>query len=183
MFSLTQRHIKKIYKFFTHGAGEALSFIYAMPLMIIIFAFLVSTIQVGSVNERLEYIAYDACRKAIVQDNYKDAKRAAQIAANADFVDVRNADIKFVPGTVEYELYILGVDKTDPKEYTKEDLKQWRKGTYVQFIIRVKTDPPLIFFKKTRTAQIVMMIENPAGESGEYPWFDYFRTRGRGNTI
>lgn len=162
---------RKLYRFMKSGAGEALSFIFAAPCMILVFVLLVAIIQTGLVKERLEYISYDACRKAVVQDTYDKGLKAAQKCVAADFP---TSNIKYVTGSENVRIYISGL-KAEPERYSKKDKQAWKKGIYVQCIVSAKINPVFAFMKKERSSSVIMMIENPAEGTGGYPWFDYYR--------
>jgi len=162
---------RKPKKFFKKGAGEAMGFIIASPVLIMVFALLVSIIQVGMIDERLEYIAYSACRKAVTAKNYKTGAKTAEKYMESE---IGKAGLKYEEGSESITLYITGTAKK-PEDYTKKDLQKWKKGAYVQCTVRVSVTPPMVFVNGKRSSTVVMMIENPAAESGTTPWFDFYR--------
>lgn len=152
------------------GGGEVIGFLCIVPIVIFMFSVLITTLQVGKLKERLEYVAYKACRQAVVckdrnkdGDYMDDALEAAQDVTELEFE--RRSPDAFDNGTYTTELTLLSAEGEDEEDVV------WEKGRYVKCTISVDATTPLAFMSGTKYASIVMMIESPANEGGEYPWF------------
>ncbi len=149
------------------GGGEIVGFLCITPIIIFMLAVLITTVQLGSLKERLEYTAYKACRQAVVckdeddDGNYMDdAKKIAKKTAKAE---LKNSPETIVASSIKTKLELVQVEGED-------DVK-WEKGRYVKCTVSVKAKAPLAFMSGKKYASIVMMIESPANEGGDYPWF------------
>lgn len=163
---------KNMFKFLQKGAGESLSFLLMCPVLILLFALLISIIQTGLLTERLEYIAYAACRKAVVQSSYEKGIAAANAFLEKEFP---TDNIYYEKGSETIKLYIDGAESDDPSEYDKTDMKLWKKGNYVSCVVQATVKPVLVMVNGNRTASVNMMIENPASGEDGYPWFEWLK--------
>lgn len=157
-------------KFWKKGGGEVVGFLCIVPCVIFILAVLVTIIQLGSIKERLEYTAYKACRQIIVcrdadkdGDYLDDAKKIAKQIARED---LEYSTEVFEPGTVKAKVTLV----ENPDDTNGTEVK-WEKGRYVQCTVSVKVKTPIKLMNGRKSSSIVMMIESPANEGGDYPWF------------
>ena len=148
------------------GAGETVSF-----MMVTILAL----IQAAGIKQRLEYTAYTACRAAVTCKNYDDAVKTAERVAKEDLHRAQSiGKIKYVSGSEKVDLLFADEEvraSTGRPSASSADTEKWKKGQYVRCTVTVKLKTLIAFMDGERTVSIVMMIENPATEGGEYPWF------------
>lgn len=151
------------------GGAEVVGFLCIVPIVIFMFAILITTIQLGKLKERLEYTAYRACRQAVVcKDINKNGDcldDAEIIAKNIAMLELERSPDVFNFGSVSTELALLSAEDED-----EDDIK-WEKGRYVRCTVSVDATTPVAFMSGTKYASIIMMIEAPASEGGDYPWF------------
>lgn len=130
-------------KFWKRGSAESFAFICLAPVIIILFALLVSVVQAGSFKEKLEYTTYVAARAAVVSDSkdIKEAQKAAKQAAEADLAS-------------------YGADFTDLKvklSYVYGSV--WKKGNYVKCEVSVKFHGLTTLVNSRKKFSLVMAIE------------------------
>lgn len=179
-------------KYWKNGSGDIVGFLCTLPCIIIMFVFIVSIIQIGSIKERLEYTAYLACRQAVVapdrNNNGSCEDDAKKIATQTAMDDLEKSKLKFVSGSIKVKLELVD-DEKDASEAdydeipienvlsgkagnSKNNKMKWEKGNYVCCTVSVKIKSVTPFLSGIRSASIVMMIEKPATEGSDYPWFD-----------
>lgn len=161
----------KIY--WQRGSGDIVGFLCTLPCIIFMLVLLISIIQIGSIKERLEYTAYLACRKAVVASdtngNGSCMDEAKKIAKKTAIADLKKSKLKYKDGSVKIKLEL--VENKNAGSSNNSKLK-WEKGNYVQCTVSVKIKAVTPFLSGRRSASIVMMIEKPAAEGSDYPWFD-----------
>ena len=171
----------KIFKrtYWKKGSGDIVGFLCTLPCIITMLVLLISIIQIGSIKERLEYTAYLACRQAVVasdrNNNGSCMDDAKKIAAQTAMDDLEKSNLKFIPGSIKVTLELVDEDTTSKsarKNSSKKSDLKWEKGNYVQCTVSVKIKAVTPFLSGMRSASIVMMIEKPATEGTDYPWFD-----------
>ena len=171
-------------RYWQQGGGEIIGFLCTLPVIIFILVLFVSIVQIGSVKERLEYTAYLACRQAVVatdtNDNGSSMDEAKKIAKKTAEKDLKKSKLKYKNLEVTLNLvdkksssseFDTVVGTSDLSSSNKSDLK-WEKGNYCQCIVSVDIEAVTPFLSGTRSASIVMMIEKPAEEGTDYPWFE-----------
>lgn len=171
----------KIFKrtYWKKGSGDIVGFLCTLPCIITMLVLLISIIQIGSIKERLEYTAYLACRQAVVapdrNNNGSCMDDAKKIAVQTAMDDLEKSNLKFVPGSIKVTLTLVDGDTTSKsarKNISKKGELKWEKGNYVECTVAVKIKAITPFLSGTRSASIVMMVEKPATEGTDYPWFD-----------
>ena len=130
--------MRKIRKYLEKGSTEVFAFTALAPVMVILFALLVTIVQSGSLKEKLEYTTYVAGRAAVVSETYKDAKQNALKVAKAD-LDSYGADYEDLKVTLSYA-----------------SGKKWKKGSYITCEVSVK-------FKgdNKKSFSLTMAVEKP----------------------
>ena len=83
--------------------------------------------------------------------------------------DLKKSKLKYKDGSVKVKLEL--VENKNAGSSNNSKLK-WEKGNYVQCTVSVKIKAVTPFLSGRRSASIVMMIEKPAAEGSDYPWFD-----------
>lgn len=184
---------KKFFKksFWQRGSGDIVGFLCTLPCIVIMMVLLVSIIQLGSIKERLEYTAYLACRQAVVatdkNGNGSCMDEAKKIAKKTAVEDLKKSKLKYVDGSVKVKLNLVQHKSGNSGDFDtvtgSEDALnnsgketsslKWEKGNYVQCTVSVKIKSVTPFLSGTRSASIVMMIEKPASEGSDYPWFEH----------
>ena len=175
--------------FWQRGSGDIVGFLCTLPCIILMLVLLVSIIQLGSIKERLEYTAYLACRQAVVatdkNGNGSCMDEAKDIAEKIAVEDLKKSKLKYVDGSVKVRLNLVQQRESghldtvsEPEDTSVNSGKEtsslkWEKGNYVQCTVSVKIESVTPFLSGTRSASIVMMIEKPASEGSNYPWFDH----------
>lgn len=162
-------------EFWESGASEVLGYLSVMPGIILFMAAIVSVIQLGTINTKMQYVAYVAARAAVTCEDYKTAKVFAQAAVkrNMDTLSVTAID----KDTIKTQLTITNgkVDKKgNPVAITsKKNSKNWKKGNYVNCTITADIASPLFGGsdgKIEKKASITMMIERPAEDDLSILW-------------
>lgn len=168
---MRKKIINKTY--WQRGSGDIVGFLCTLPCIIFMLVLLISIIQIGSIKERLEYTAYLACRKAVVASdtngNGSCMDEAKKIAKKTAIADLKKSKLKYKDGSVKVKLEL--VENKNAGSSNNSKLK-WEKGNYVQCTVSVKIKAVTPFLSGRRSASIVMMIEKPAAEGSDYPWFD-----------
>lgn len=175
--------------FWQRGSGDIVGFLCTLPCIILMLVLLVSIIQLGSIKERLEYTAYLACRQAVVatdkNGNGSCMDEAKDIAEKIAVEDLKKSKLKYVDGSVKVRLNLVQQRESgyldtvsEPEDTSVNSGKEtsslkWEKGNNVQCTVSVKIESVTPFLSGTRSASIVMMIEKPASEGSNYPWFDH----------
>lgn len=186
---IKRRFLKK--SFWQRGSGDIVGFLCTLPCIIFMMVLLVSIIQLGSIKERLEYTAYLACRQAVVatdkNGNGSCMDEAKKIAKKTAVADLKKSKLKYVNGSVKVKLALVQHGSESSGDFdtvtgSEDALKntgketsslKWEKGNYVQCTVSVKIKSVTPFLSGTRSASIVMMIEKPASEGSDYPWFEH----------
>ena len=186
---MRKKFLKK--SFWQCGSGDIVGFLCTLPCIILMLVLLVSIIQLGSIKERLEYTAYLSCRQAVVatdkNGNGSCMDEAKDIAEKIAVEDLKKSKLKYVDGSVKVRLNLVQqreresgyLDTVSEPEDTSVNLGKetsslkWEKGNYVQCTVSVKTESVTLFLSGTKSASIVMMIEKPASEGSNYPWFNH----------
>ena len=177
-------------EFWKQGSGDIIGFLCVLPCIIFMLVLLISMVQIGSIKERLEYTAYLACRQAVVasdrNNNGTCMDDAQKIATQTAMDDLEMSDLKFIPGSIKVKVELVDDEETaksdfdtipidkvlSKKKKSKKDEVEWEKGNYAKCTVSVKIESVTPFLSGTRSASIVMMIEKPAAEGTDYPWFD-----------
>lgn len=164
-------------EYWEKGSGDIVGFLCTLPCIIIMLVLIVSIIQIGSIKERLEYTAYLACRQAVVapdrNNNGSCADDAKKIATQTAMDDLEKSQLKFVPGSIKVKLELVeNEDDHSKSSVSKKSNIKWEKGSYARCTVSVKIKSVTPFLSGIRSASIVMMIEKPATEGSDYPWFD-----------
>lgn len=185
---IERKFLKK--SFWQRGSGDIVGFLCTLPCIIFMLVLLVSIIQLGSIKERLEYTAYLACRQAVVatdkNGNGSCMDEAKKIAKKTAIADLKKSKLKYVNGSVKVKLALVQHGNESSGDFDtvtgSEDALnnsgketsslKWEKGNYVQCTVSVKIKSVTPFLSGTRSASIVMMIEKPASEGSDYPWFN-----------
>ncbi len=183
-------------QFWRQGSGEIIGFLCVLPVIIFMLAMFVSVVQIGTLEEQLEYVVYNACRQAVVVhdenddgDYFDDAETLIE-----DYVKTELGDVKKIDFTKEdtVDLAIVNADGEDASTSSKKssssktsssktsskkdssgsDENEWVKGAYLRCTVSAYIEAPLEFMSGTKYSTIVMMIERPATEGGDYPWFE-----------
>lgn len=112
---------------------------------------------------------------------------AKDIAEKIAVEDLKKSKLKYVDGSVKVRLNLVQqreresgyLDTVSEPEDTSVNLGKetsslkWEKGNYVQCTVSVKIESVTPFLSGTKSASIVMMIEKPASEGSNYPWFNH----------
>ena len=178
--------------YWQRGSGDIVGFLCTLPCIIFMLVLLISIIQIGSIKERLEYTAYLACRKAVVASdtngNGSCMDEAKKIAKKIAIDDLKKSKLKYENGSVKVKLELVkdknagspgdfdavvgNIDSLTGSGSSNNSKLKWEKGNYVQCTVSVKIKTVTPFLSGRRSAAIVMMIEKPAAERSDYPWFD-----------
>lgn len=150
--------------FWRKGGAEIIGFLCTLPSLLFFLMIIITVMQHGTIKERLEFTAYKACRAAIVCDNYEEAVTAAKETATNDLL---MSSEKFDSDSISVELFYTDGTEEDSKEFDKK----WKKGEYITCSVSVDIKTPSAILDNRRNSTIVMMIEMPANENGNYPWF------------
>lgn len=132
-------------KFWKRGSGELLGFCILMPFVVLLLCGVVSSTQVGVMNQTLNYTAYDCCRSAVVSETYDLAKKRAIETYEVNMCSISNATKNHNYTPVELEIV---------------DGPGWEKGSLVKCTVRYYIEPLMPFTSGVREQSITMMIEN-----------------------
>ena len=131
--------------FWKKGNGEFLSLAIIFPFIILLICFIISAVQVGSVNQQLTFTAYNACRAAVVAETEDIARERAVAMYETNVCSVADAtkEVSYVP----CEIKIV-------------DGSEWKKGSLVKCTVRYYISTYMPFTSGVREQSITMMIEN-----------------------
>lgn len=125
------------------GSGELLSFVICLPALLFLFTCIISSIQVGSIKQALDYAAYSCGRTAVVCDTLAAAETRSQLVADKIVYDSAGG---IVPGSVTVTISIM-------------DNQAWAKGNFIRCTVAADVETAAPFVSGTKTGTIVMMIE------------------------
>lgn len=130
--------------FWRKGSGEFLGFAIITPLILMLLMFVVSSAQIGTINQDLSYLAYNCCRAAVVSETQDvGVARAKEVFEYKYDIDEITAQHNYVPCEIE----II-------------DGNGWQKGTMIKCTVRLYVDTLMPFTSGIREQSITMMIEN-----------------------
>lgn len=131
--------------FWKKGNGEFLALAIVFPFIILLICFIVSAVQVGSVNQQLTFTAYNACRAAVVAESEDTARERAIEMYETNICSIAEAtkNASFIPCEIEI------VDGAD-----------WEKGSLVKCTVRYYISTYMPFTSGVREQSLTMMIEN-----------------------
>ena len=178
-----------MHKYFTRdfwesGSSEVIGYLSIMPGIILFLAVLVTVIQLGMVNTKLQYIAYAAARAAVTSENYETAFEMADMAVKRNIATLSTTAIDKDSVTVELTITNGKVNSAGkPVDISKSTSKKkkskaWKKGNYVNCLVTAQVNSPMFGAADTgmieKTASITMMIERPAEDNLNLLWGDEF---------
>lgn len=174
----------KTKEFWEDGSSEVIGYLSIMPGIIMFLVVLVTVIQLGMVNTKLQYVAYAAARAAVTSENYESAVEFAKMAVKRNMATLSTTAID--KDSMEVELTITNgkvnadgtpVDLAGSKSKKKKG-KAWKKGNYVNCEVTANVRSPLFGAADTgmveKSASITMMIERPAEDNLNLLWGDEF---------
>lgn len=167
--------------FFRKGGGEVISLIATLPFILFVMFIILDVIRIGTVRERLEYVAYRAARTAVVQDSYKNAEKESNKVAK---LEIEKADLKidktwskWASGKI-VEIKYAGKEgieskaKSGTKKGDKAKEDAWEKGNFITVTVGVRLKALTAFTGfTTKYASITMMIEKLDAEESLPEWF------------
>jgi len=131
-------------QFWRKGSGEFLSFAIITPLILMLLMVVVSSAQIGIINQDLSYLAYNCCRASVVSETQEvGIARAKEVFEYKYDIDKITAKHNYVPCEIE----VIDGDG-------------WQKGSMVKCTVRVYVDTLMPFTSGIREQSITMMIEN-----------------------
>ena len=126
-----------------------LGFAIIIPCIMLLIMAIVAATQIANINQALNYCAYNACRTAVVSDNYAAAEQRVQESYELQFGTENSRQYGYEP--VSLELLNSGAP--------------WQKGNFVKCTVRYHVNTIMPFTSGIREYSIVMMIENGSGGS------------------
>jgi hypothetical protein len=154
--------IRKSQKSKLRKGDEIVGFILMLPIIVSIIIVIMGASQIGICNQKLTTLAYNACRAAIVSDNYDDALENARLVYKSNMTPN-------LPQNEYLKLEIIkDMNNGNPVVYDDATTRIgrvngqdiWLKGKYVKCTVRYKLDTVLPFTSGVRERSIIMMIEN-----------------------
>lgn len=130
--------------FWKKGSGEFLGFAIVTPMILLLLMFVVTSAQIGTINQNLTYLAYNCGRAAVVSETQE--------------VGIARANEVY-----EYKYNIAEVTSNHnyvPCEIEVIDGNGWQKGSMIKCTVRLYVDTLMPFTSGIREQSITMMIEN-----------------------
>ena len=155
-----------------------MGYLSVMPGIILFMAAIVAVIQIGTINTKLQYVAYAAARAAVTCEDYETASVFAEAAVqrNMDTLSVTAIDMD----SVKTKLTITNGkvnSKGEPVAVSsgskRKNAKNWKKGNYVNCTITADIKSPMFGGNDgmiEKEASNTMMIERPAEDDLNILW-------------
>lgn len=163
-------------EFWKSGSSEVIGYLSVMPGIILFMAAIVSVIQIGTVNTKLQYVAYAAARAAVTCEDYETATVFAEAAVqrNMDTLSITAIDQDSVTTKLTITNGKVNANGTPVRVSSgSRGSKSWKKGNYVNCTVEAKINSPMFGGADgtiDKEASITMMIERPAEDDLNILW-------------
>lgn len=155
--------LQKKLKFMKKGAGEAVVFVWLIPVIVGLLVTLSVFVNYADTKQKMMYTAYFSCRAAAVCDSLPEAKKKAlEVAKNnlKAYSDVINPDSVSVNLTIMKDKNGYKSKKTRTRSFSgKKNRHGWDKGNYVALVLSADPSHSGLVAKKI-SVKIVMAIES-----------------------